>query len=148
MINEEKLVLLADDDIDDRFLFQDALNEVSSHTKLTTVNDGVELMNILEQTIPPLPDVIFLDLNMPLKNGFECLAEIKSINKYKNIPVIIFSTSCETGFIDKVYEKGADYYLCKPGSFQSLKNAISKVLSINWKEHKAQPDRDKFLLTF
>ena len=148
MVDDEKSVFLADDDIDDCFLFEDALCEVSSNTKLTTANDGIELMNILEQAIPPPPDVIFLDLNMPRKNGFECLAEIKSTDKFKDIPVVIFSTSCEVGFIDKVYEKGADYYLCKPGSFQSLKTAISKVLSINWKEHKAQPSRDKFLLTF
>ncbi len=144
----EKTVFLADDDIDDCFLFEDALSEVSTHTKLTTANDGIELMNILEKTVPPQPDVIFLDLNMPRKNGFECLIELKSINRFKDIPVVIFSTSSETGFIDKVYENGADYYLCKPGSFQHLKSAISKVLSIDWEAHKKQPSRDEFLLTF
>jgi CheY-like chemotaxis protein len=148
MNDNDKSVFLADDDIDDCFLFQDALSEVSTDTKLSTANDGIELMTMLEKGVPPPPDVIFLDLNMPRKNGFECLVEIKSTDKYKGIPVVIFSTSCEAGFIDKVYKNGADYYLCKPGSFQSLKTAISKVLSINWKDHTTQPARDQFLLTF
>ncbi len=148
MIGYDKYVFLADDDIDDCFLFEDALSEVSIQTRLSTANDGIELMNLLENAVPPPPDVIFLDLNMPRKNGFECLVELKSTNKFKDIPVVIFSTSCEEGFIDKVYANGADYYLCKPGSFQSLKTAISKVLSIDWKGHTAQPARDQFLLTF
>ncbi len=148
MIGYDKYVFLADDDIDDCFLFEDALSEVSIQTRLSTANDGIELMNLLENAVPPPPDVIFLDLNMPRKNGFECLVELKTTDKFKDIPVVIFSTSCEEGYIDKVYENGADYYLCKPGSFQSLKTAISKVLSIDWKDHTAQPARDQFFLTY
>ena len=68
-----KTIFLADDDADDCMLFEDALREVSTSTELTTANDGVELINLMETTVPPPPDVIFLDLNMPRKNGFECL---------------------------------------------------------------------------
>ncbi|MEO7445063.1 MAG: response regulator [Ferruginibacter sp.] len=143
-----KFVFLADDDIDDRLLFEDALSEVSTDTELKVVADGIELMNMLYETCPPPPDVIFLDLNMPRKNGFECLDELKLNNKYKDIPIVVFSTSCEKEFINKVYEKGADHYLCKPGSFPALKAAISKVLDIDWTEQQKSPSRENFLITF
>lgn len=147
MAEFQKSVFLADDDIDDCFLFEDALSELSPGIILTTVSDGIELMTILEEAMPALPDIIFLDLNMPRKNGFECLEELKAKPNFKDIPVIIFSTSCEENFIDKVYHQGADFYLCKPGTFASLKEAISKVLSINWQDHIAQPPRAEFLIT-
>ena len=86
MSGNERYIFLADDDVDDCSLFEDALREVSKETKLTTANDGKELMTKLEDIIPPPPDVIFLDLNMPLMNGYECLAEIRATQKYKNIP--------------------------------------------------------------
>lgn len=146
MVNSDRYIFLADDDADDCSLFADALKEVSTETKLTTANDGKELMNKLDMSIPPPPDVIFLDLNMPLMNGFECLAEIRATQKYKGIPIVIFSTSCEKESVNRVYAQGADYYICKPDSFPELKNVISKVLSIDWTSHHGQPSRDQFLL--
>ncbi len=68
-------ILLADDDEDDRMLFEDALNQVKSKVRLSTAEDGHMLLEMLKNR--PLPDVIFLDLNMPGKNGFECLQEIR-----------------------------------------------------------------------
>src|SRR6478609_8148333 len=138
-LNFEKSIFLADDDGDDCMLFEDALREVSNNTQLTTANDGLQLMEILDRSVPPPPDVIFLDLNMPCKNGFECLDEIKQSPKLHDIPVVIFSTSAQADTINKVYQKGANYYICKPGSFPLLKKAIQHVLSINWKEHNTQP---------
>lgn len=143
-----KYIFLADDDVDDRVLFEDALREVCKETKLATANDGQEMMNKLAATVPPEPDVIFLDLNMPVKNGFECLAELKSAHKLKNIPVIILSTSSEKEYVDKVYAQGADYYLCKPDSFNTLKKAIGSILGFDWTDHERQPARDRFMLSF
>ncbi|HEY5825760.1 MAG TPA: response regulator [Cyclobacteriaceae bacterium] len=145
---KHKSIFLADDDTDDRILFQDALREVSKDTRLQMANDGLELMDILEETVPPPPDVIFLDLNMPLKNGFECLADIKRTHKLKNIPVVIFSTSSQQDAIGKVYAQGAHYYICKPSSFEKLKMAISEILSRDLASHLTQPSREEFLLTF
>lgn len=143
-----KYIFLADDDVDDCVLFEDALREVCKQTRLATANDGQQMMNILDDTVPPEPDVIFLDLNMPVKNGFECLAELKATIKLKNIPVIIFSTSSEKEYVDRVYRQGADYYMCKPDNFNKLKNAISQVLRFDWDGHKAQPSREKFVLSY
>ena len=144
----QKSVFLADDDADDCVLFEDALREVCNETMLTTANDGRELMAILTEKVPPPPDVIFLDLNMPLKNGFECLTEIRATSKLKAIPVIIFSTSAEQEYVDRVYEQGADYYMCKPESYSVLKSALTSILAYNWHNHSQQPSRDKFLLRF
>lgn len=143
-----KYIFLADDDVDDRVLFEDALREVCKETTLATAMDGQEMMNKLDATVPPEPDVIFLDLNMPVKNGFECLAELKSTNKLKNIPVIILSTSSEKEYVDKTYAQGADYYLCKPDSFNTLKRAIDSILGFDWAHHHQQPAREEFMLTF
>jgi len=127
-------------------LFEDALQEVYSKTRLTMAHDGIHLMKILNETVPPAPDVIFLDLNMPGKNGFDCLREIKQTPKLKLIPVIIFSTSAQPDTINRAYTQGANYYICKPGSFFLLKKAIEYVLSINWLEHATQPPKEKFVL--
>jgi CheY-like chemotaxis protein len=141
-----KNIFIADDDNDDLILFEDALREICKDSLLTTAKDGQQLMKILDETVPPPPDVIFLDLNMPRKNGFECLDEIKLSEKLKNIPIVIFSTSDQPEAINKVYEQGASYFLTKPSSFPLLKQAIQKVLSINWQENQAQPSKEKFII--
>ena len=117
-------LLLADDDTDDCFIFNEALDELNLSAKLTTVNDGVELMQLLSANDTLLPDALFLDLNMPRKSGFECLSEIKISDKLMNLPVIIYSTSLNMEVVDLLYQKGAYYYICKPGEFDKLKKVI------------------------
>lgn len=147
MINQPmRSVYLADDDADDRLLFEEALMEVSHNVELTTANNGEQLMKILDQTTPPPPHLIFLDLNMPLKNGFECLEAIKKDKKLKHIPVVIFSTSCQKEAIDNVYSKGADYYICKPDNFQKLKTVLNQMFSIDLTGMYSRPSRENFLI--
>lgn len=88
-------ILLAEDDQDDRDFFDKVLKEIPVHTHLTTVIDGEQLMNYLYKNLGHLPDVLFLDLNMPRKNGFECLCEIKEDEKLKDLLVVMFSTACK-----------------------------------------------------
>ncbi len=142
-----KSIFLADDDADDRQLFEEALQEISSDVELVMANDGQELMNILDKTTPPPPHMIFLDLNMPLKNGFECLSEIKKDKKLKDIPVIIFSTSCQKEAIDNVYNRGADYYICKPDNFQKLKQVLKTMFTMNINSIATRPTRENFLIS-
>lgn len=140
-------ILLADDDADDRTFFEDALEEMALTAKLTTVNDGVQLMNILTQTQKEkLPDVLFLDLNMPLKSGFECLSEIKSDTTLQSLPIIIFSTSLDTDTVDRLYAQGATYYICKPGEFSKLKKVILDAITLADQNKLVQPSRDNFVL--
>ena len=93
-----------------------------------------------------LPDILFLDLNMPRKNGLECLTEIKQLEEYKNLPVIIFSTSLDRDIVDLVYGKGAVYYIQKPGEFSKLKKVIGSALSIASESNFKQPARENFIL--
>jgi CheY-like chemotaxis protein len=134
-VRSNKSIFLADDDSDDCMLFEDALREVNDSAELRMANDGVELIALMETNVPPPPDVIFLDLNMPRKNGFECLEQIRRTNQWKDIPVVIFSTTGQEEMIRKVYEQGANYFIRKPGSFPKLKQAISQVLEIDWTKH-------------
>jgi CheY-like chemotaxis protein len=142
-----KNIFLVEDDADDRMFFEDALREVSIPAQLTLSNNGVELMSNLAvlKTYPP-PDVIFLDLNMTLKNGHECLKEIRESPKMKDIPIVIFSTSGNKNTVDETYEQGANYYIRKPSSFALLVKAIETVLALDmW--HTSKPDKEDFFLT-
>jgi CheY-like chemotaxis protein len=129
-------------------LFEDALKEVNVSAALTMANDGVELLSLMETSIPPPPDVIFLDLNMPKKNGFECLAQIRSTKKWEDIPVVIFSTTGQEEMVRKVYQQGANYFIRKPGSFPKLKQAIKQILDIEWDKHKWSPSPENFNYQF
>ncbi len=139
-----KHILLADDDDDDRLLFTDVLREFSKDSTLTVAHNGEHLMNLLTD-IPSLPDVLFLDLNMPLKNGIECLDEIRKNEKLRKLPVVIFSTSSHPGTIDRTYEGGAHLYIRKPNDFKSLRNVIHHALSIDW-HHSTKPEKEQFVL--
>ena len=140
-------LLLADDDEDDCAFFKEALDELLLSVSLVTVNDGVQLMNfLLDHPSDNLPDILFLDLNMPRKSGFECLSEIKRIDKLRHLSVIIFSTSLDINMVDLMYEKGATYYIQKPGEFSKLKKVIANALSISTENNFKQPVRDYFIL--
>ena len=139
-------LLLADDDTDDCIFFQEVLDELGIAATLTIVNDGVELMHLLSKKTDTLPDVLFLDLNMPRKNGFECLLEIKLNDKLKRLPFVIFSTSLDMQVVNLLYEKGAHYYIRKPGEFSKLKKVIHEALTITSQTKSAQPVKEKFIL--
>ena len=123
-------LLLADDDVDDCIFFREALEELPIIASLTTVNDGVELMRLLSGKLTSFPDMLFLDLNMPRKTGYECLSEIKSDDKLKHLPVVILSTSFEYDIANLLYKNGADFYLRKPGDFSVLKQLIYKTINL------------------
>jgi CheY-like chemotaxis protein len=101
-------ILLADDDESDRLLFTEALSELKFKSIVHTVNDGRQLMELLNTTTHPLPHLIFLDLNMPRKNGLMCLKEIKSNKKLKDISIAIYSTSDSEKDIDETFLNGAN----------------------------------------
>ena len=120
-------IFLADDDEDDRIFNADALAEITSQTDITEFTNGVELMAELHSE-RPLPDIIFLDLNMPLMDGFECLSDIREIEEFSKIPVVIYSTSFHEKDVEKLREMGATLYLQKPSSYDQLKKLLKKCL--------------------
>lgn len=127
-------ILLADDDMDDRIFFDKALQEIPLMTTLHTVNNGEELMKYLAENEDRLPDVLFLDLSMPRKTGFECLAEIKENEKFKALTVIMFTTSftrgaeLEDNLKSTLSRMGAMEYIRKPGDFAEYRSVIREVL--------------------
>lgn len=139
-------VLLADDDEDDRLFFRDAFQEIKIKTKVNLVNDGVELMNYLHQDGAPLPHILFLDLNMPRKNGMECLLEIRRNDRLKEIPIAIYSTSSSEEDIEETFVKGANVYIKKPSDFGTLKKILEEVITINWQYHTSGLNREIYLL--
>ena len=140
-------ILLADDDEDDRLFFKDALDEVKVKTVVTTVNDGVELMNYLNKPDVRLPNVVFLDLNMPMKGGMECLKEIRSDSRLKGLSIAIYSTSASEEDIEETFVKGANIYIKKPNDFNELKRVLGEVVSINWHYHTSGLNKENFLLS-
>ncbi len=140
-------IVLADDDKDDCMLFEDALLQLNKDSKLTISSDGQELIEMLKENVPPPPDVIFLDINMPRKNGFECLDAIRSTQEWQDIPVVVFSTTSQPDAIRKMYDGGADYFILKPRQFADLKTLISKILSFNFKKMVSPTRWENFIVS-
>lgn len=139
-------ILLADDDDDDCYLFQEALEELSIEATLRIAKDGEKLIQVLTNHSNTLPDVLFLDLNMPRKTGIECLSEIKNHEKLKQFPVIIYSTSFDFEVVNLLYEKGASHYICKQGEFDNLKKVILTALTIIAQKEPVQPSKENFII--
>ncbi len=123
-------ILLADDDVDDCQFFKESLAGSTESMQLTIVQDGEKLMQILIDEETQLPDVLFLDINMPRKSGFECLAEIRLSEKLNLLPVVMFSTSFEQQVVDKLFLNGAHHFIRKPSDFLQFKQIIMQTLSI------------------
>jgi CheY-like chemotaxis protein len=123
-------ILLADDDTDDCLFFKDALAGMPVYTKFTAVHDGEQLMQLLKLENNELPHILFLDLNMPRKNGFECLTELKQNKDLNNLPVVVFSTSFEKEVVNLLYESGAQYFIRKPSEFAQFQKIIFHVITL------------------
>ena len=144
-MTEEFNFLLADDDTDDHLFFDNALKIVSIASHLSIVEDGEKLMQYLISHANKLPDVVFLDLNMPRKNGAECLHEIKSNEELKGLPVIIYSTLMHESMADALYSSGAHYYFQK-ASLTELETNLNSVLSLMKTKNFIRPTRKNFIL--
>ncbi|MFT3908408.1 MAG: response regulator [Ferruginibacter sp.] len=120
-----KRILLVDDDVDDQVYFLDAINEINPSMECKLANNGLEALQSIK-ILPPF-DIIFLDLNMPIMNGFECLSSLKKSEAYKNIPVVIFTTSKNFNDIERTKELGASLFLTKPTSFNTLCDKLKQI---------------------
>jgi len=147
MENESLYILLADDDEDDRLFFKEALEEIKVRTNVAFVNDGIQLMNYLNRPGNRLPNVVFLDLNMPIKGGMECLTEIRKNSRLKDLAIVIYSTSASDEDIEEAFLNGANIYLKKPNDFSLLKGCLSQVVNINWQYHILGLKKENFLLS-
>ena len=129
-------IFIADDDSDDELLFRHALSEVEPTIKLEATKDGNELLSLLQNL---KPDMLFLDLDMPAKNGLECLKAIRSNPVYVDLPIIVFSSTSRKSNIDVAYEMGANLFFIKPSFYKDLVATLQLILQLNW----AQPEQIK-----
>ena len=129
-MTKAKRILLVDDDEDDQLYFRDAINELNHLLECDIANNGREAL--VQMEVPPPPDLIFLDLNMPVMNGYECLELLKKEDRYKHIPVVIFTTSKDPKDIDKVRKMGANLFFTKPTNFDTLCTKLNKILAMDF----------------
>ena len=121
-----KKILIVEDDLDDQFNFKEAINALGEEMQYQIANNGHEAFECLEKN--PSFDLIFLDLNMPLLDGFETLRTLKQTKKYCDIPVYILSTSNNKGDISLCNSLGAKEFVTKPSSFNEFRDWLKKVL--------------------
>ena len=146
-ISRKLNIILAEDDHDDRLLFEEAIEELPVSVKLITFNNGDELMEWLNRKQTKFPDALFLDLNMPRKNGFAALGEIKRNTELQDLPVFIFSTATNREMIKQVFKDAAHYYIRKPANFPDLKELIYKSLKLIADKDLDLPGKESFMLT-
>ena len=120
-------ILLVDDDDDDLEIFQEAATLVVPDIHWLTAKDGTRGLAVLENT-QILPDYIFLDVNMPKMDGLEFLRLVKGIPKFKNIPVVIYSTSKHKSEFGQFFKLGASHFITKPSEFNLLVTYLKSVL--------------------
>ncbi len=125
---KQKLFLLADDDADDAEMFCEALAQIDEAIVCRCAENGRELLAQLNE-LGSLPDLIFLDINMPVMNGRECLQQLKSNDRYRHIPVFIYSTSSHQKEMDTARESGALCFLTKPTGFAELKEILAMIVA-------------------
>ena len=126
-------LFIIDDDIEDQEIFIEAVKEVSEKIVCTSSTSGEDALKHLELQAKKLPDLIFLDLNMPKLNGKQVLKEIKNIPGLRTIPVIMYSTSFAPRDIDEIRQIGAAHHLLKPSRFNDLCGALTSILAKEWK---------------
>src|SRR5438876_5266817 len=136
--SKPSVIVMAEDDLDDRLLVKDALAETNWEADLRFVDNGEEMMDYLSHTgkyadasSAPRPSLILLDLNMPRKDGREVLREMKNRSDLKRIPVVILTTSKADTDIEKMYELGANSFISKPIEFEALVK-LMRLLSEYW----------------
>ncbi len=127
-------IFYTDDDEDDQLLFTEIIKNIDKGHQVLLQSHGAELIDVLkENTIAP--DLVFLDLNMPHKNGMQVLKEMKDDDDLSKLPVVIFSTSNNLENVEYCKELGANGYICKPTSFTDMRKIFEKVLEMDWHHH-------------
>jgi CheY-like chemotaxis protein len=137
-------VYLIDDDEDEYMLFKQAVSELNLNVEVKYINNCAEMLNLLEEG--DIPDLLFLDLNMPVISGRECIKKIREKIKDK-LSIIIYSTSKYPPDVEGTHQDGANLYVIKPNSFEGLMQTLKAVFSIDWKQKFYFPSKEKFLFS-
>ncbi|GEO07589.1 response regulator [Segetibacter aerophilus] len=137
-------ILIADDDNDDAQLLSEAILNILPSGKCSHVVDGIAALRHIKTNVEP--DLVFLDLNMPLKNGINCLKDIYNLDLLPNTPIVIYSTSKNIKDIEDAYKYGASFYIVKPASFKELCKIIKLAITILGKPKSERVEKSNFVL--
>ena len=140
----EKDILIAEDDKDDVEIFQLAMKELGIDYQLRHAENGSMLMIMLKENIPY---ILFLDINMPCKDGISCIIEIRKNREYDNLPIIIYSGNRLESVAENCYRNGANLYLTKSSIFTSIVENLRKIFAIDWNNYMPYPSFQKFVLS-
>jgi CheY-like chemotaxis protein len=128
-------ILLVDDDKDEFMLMKDTFVALNLRVHLSYSNNYFSLSRYMESAAT-IPDMIFLDINMPRHNGRDCLIMIRNAERYKQVPVIMYSNSSATIDIETYLHLGATAFIVKPNNFERMKEVFGKLFSVDWKKTK------------
>jgi CheY-like chemotaxis protein len=144
MRNPSINILIADDDRDDALLLTEALQDILPSSNCIHVTDGIAALRHIKTNVEP--DLVFLDLNMPLKNGINCLKDIYNLELLPNTPIVIYSTSKNIKDIDEAYNYGAAFYIIKPTAFRELCKVVKLAITILGKPKSERVEKSNFVL--
>ena len=137
-------VLLAEDDDDDYLVFSLAIDELSSvKVVLTRAENGDILMRLLDEKHP---DLLFLDMLMPCRDGRQCIREIRSNKQFDALPIIVYSSLSDLETIEFCYREGTNLYAKKPSSVKDLKDILERIFAIDWKRMMYYPPMSQFVI--
>jgi CheY-like chemotaxis protein len=128
-MNKSTTIFIIDDDAEDQEFFSDALFSIDPSIECIKPYDAEQALEMLINVSDPLPDLIFVDLNMPIMNGFEFLKAIKTSESLQHIPVIVYTTASDSGHKEQARKLGASHFLTKPSSMKELKSDLDKLIS-------------------
>lgn len=137
-------ILLAEDDIDDVLTFELAMKEMPFSFILRNALNGDLLFVLLKERIP---DILFLDILLPCRDGVNCIIEIRKNKDYHHMPVVMFTSMQSPEYIDECFKNGANFYLLKSNSIHELSEKLTKIFSIDWKNFMFYPQKEQFVLS-
>ncbi|MGR9052372.1 MAG: response regulator [Gammaproteobacteria bacterium] len=138
-MNDIQPILLAEDDEVDIMTVRRSFKKIGVLNELVVVNDGEQVLHYLKHPKQGLPCVILLDINMPRMNGHECLKQLKAHQLFKNIPVVMLTSSKERHDVDRCFDLGISGYILKPVEFDKFIDAV-QVLKPYWRVPGETPD--------
>jgi CheY-like chemotaxis protein len=141
------VIVLIDDDPEDSMLFEEALSEVNANHTYCWFPSGEQALTFLSDPVTTIPDILFLDLNMPGVTGKACLKEIRSMDRYSDMPIAIYSTSSADQDKHDTFASGANIFITKPSDYNQLKSTLQKVLDIQWQYHSLTMNINTFMVS-
>ena len=135
---------MADDDEDDYEFFKTATEKACQPIKVSHAANWLELLRYLDKE--PLPDLVFLDLNMPVKNGLECLQLIRAEPRYDQVGVFIYSTSSSKKDIEETFQHQANHYIVKPDRYEEITRLVETICEMEPDDLVTRPDKSNYIL--